>query len=165
MDYKLIDIPNSKLDEIINSKIEKSEKILIVVSFIFTKGLDLFFSKLKEFKHKENITIITSNYLNCTEPSALRKLLELKKLGANIYFFDATKSKENFHIKSYNFENKNKDFFSSIIGSSNISYSAFKQSHELNVEINNQDFFEENKKKLLNFLTHDFLFTLNEKVI
>ena len=47
MDYKLIDIPNSKLDEIINSKIEKSEKILIVVSFIFTKGLDLFFSKLK----------------------------------------------------------------------------------------------------------------------
>jgi superfamily II DNA or RNA helicase len=165
MDYKLIDIPNFKLDEIINSKIEKSEKILIVVSFIFTKGLDLFFSKLKEFKHKENITIITSNYLNCTEPSALRKLLELKKLGANIYFFDATKSKENFHIKSYNFENKNKDFFSSIIGSSNISYSAFKQSHELNVEINNQVFFEENKKKLLNFLTHDFLFTLNEKVI
>ena len=32
--------------------------------------------------------------------------MKLKNLGANIYFFDALKSKESFHIKSYSFENK-----------------------------------------------------------
>ena len=40
MAYKLIDIPNHNLEEIINENIEKSEKILIVVSFIFQKCND-----------------------------------------------------------------------------------------------------------------------------
>ena len=35
MDYKLIDIPNYELDEIITENIDQSEKIIIVVSFIF----------------------------------------------------------------------------------------------------------------------------------
>ena len=37
MDSKLIDIPNNELDEIINQNIEQSNKVLIVVSFIFEK--------------------------------------------------------------------------------------------------------------------------------
>ena len=41
MDSKLIDIPNNELDEIINQNIEQSNKVLIVVSFIFEKGLEL----------------------------------------------------------------------------------------------------------------------------
>ena len=107
MAYKLIDIPNHKLEEIINDNIQKSEKILIVVSFIFQKGLELIFDKLKKFKYPKNIPIITSNYLKSTEPKALKKLLELKSLGSNIYLFDSLASKENFHIKSYSFENIN----------------------------------------------------------
>ena len=165
MDYKLIDVPNIKLDEVINNKINQSDKILIVVSFVFSKGLSLIFDGLKNFKNKENITIITSNYLYSSEPNALRKLLELKKLGANIYFFDSVKSKENFHIKSYNFENQSKKFYCSIIGSSNVSFSALKQSHELNVEINDYGFFRENKKNLSSFLSHEFLFELSESII
>ena len=38
MDYRLIDIPDNKLDFTINENIKQSEKILIVVSFIFVKG-------------------------------------------------------------------------------------------------------------------------------
>ena len=59
MESKLIDIPNNELDEIINNNIDKSNKILIVV-FVFEKGLDLIFDKLKEFKNHENITFITA---------------------------------------------------------------------------------------------------------
>ncbi len=165
MAYKLIDIPNHKLEEIINDNIQKSEKILIVVSFIFQKGLELIFDKLKKFKYPKNITIITSNYLKSTEPKALKKLLELKSLGSNIYLFDSLASKENFHIKSYSFENINNNFFSCIVGSSNISFSAFKLSHELNIEIKDKNFSEEYKKKMLNFLTSPHLLELNEKVI
>ena len=50
MESKLIDIPNNELDEIINNNIDKSNKILIVVSFVFEKGLDLIFDKLKNLK-------------------------------------------------------------------------------------------------------------------
>jgi len=84
MDYKLIDIPNYELDEIIIENINQSEKIIIVVSFIFEKGLDLIIEKLKNIDNPENIIIITSNYLKSTEPKALRKLLELKSIGSKI---------------------------------------------------------------------------------
>ena len=165
MDYRLIDIPDNKLDVTINENIKESEKILIVVSFIFVKGLMLILDNLRSFRKPENITIITSNYLKSTEPEALNKLLELKKLGANIYFFDSIYSKENFHIKSYSFENEKKNFYRCIIGSSNISYSAFQQSHELNIEISNKLLFGEYKQKILNILNSPFLYELNEKII
>ena len=165
MESKLIDIPTSELDEIINKNIEKSEKVLIVVSFIFEKGLSLILDKLKEFHSPKNITIVTSNYLKSTEPKALRKLLELKSLGTKIYLFDSITSKENFHIKSYYFENTKNNFFSCIIGSSNISFSAFRLSHELNVEIRDKKISEEYKEKMTNILSSPYLLDITEQVI
>ena len=165
MESKLIDIPNNELDEIINQNIEQSNKVLIVVSFIFKEGLELVFDKLKSFHNPSNITIITSNYLKSTEPKALRKLLELKSLGAKVYLFDSITSRENFHIKSYYFENEDKNFYSCFIGSSNISFSAFKLSHELNIEINDKKICKEHKDKMLNFLSHPNLLEINEEVI
>mgnify|MGYP003352135528 CR=1 FL=1 len=76
---KLVQIPNNRLDRIINNNIDIADKVLIAVSFIFEKGLDLILDKLNNFKHPQNITILTSNYLKSTEPRALKKLLELKK--------------------------------------------------------------------------------------
>jgi len=165
MDYKLIDIPNYELDEIIIENINQSEKIIIVVSFIFEKGLDLIIEKLKNIDNPENIIIITSNYLKSTEPKALRKLLELKSIGSKIYLFDSLTSKENFHIKSYYFENENKNFCSCIIGSSNMSFSAFKLSHELNIEIKDKKICKEHKLKMLNLFSHPNLLELSNEVI
>ena len=162
MESKLIDIPNNELDVIINRNIDQSEKVLIVVSFVFEKGLALVFDKLKKFHNPANITIITSNYLKSTEPKALRKLLELKSLGAKIYLFDSISSKENFHIKSYYFENERYNFFSCIIGSSNMSFSAFKLSHELNIEIKDKKTCKEHKDKMSNFLSHTNLLEISD---
>tara|TARA_B100000787_G_scaffold168958_1_gene158882 strand:- start:127 stop:2982 length:2856 start_codon:yes stop_codon:yes gene_type:complete len=165
MESKLIDIPNNKLDEIINKNIEKSDKILIVVSFVFEKGLGLILDKLKNFHKPSNITIITSNYLKSTEPKALRKLLDLKSLGSKLYLFDSLRSGENFHIKSYYFENEKYDFYSCIIGSSNISFSAFKLSHELNIETRSKKIALEYKDKINNLLSNPHLLELTEDVI
>ena len=165
MESKLIDIPKNELDEIINQKIEQSEKVLIVVSFIFEAGLRLILNKLKKFNNPSNITIITSNYLKSTEPKALRKLLDLKSLGAKIYLFDSISSGENFHIKSYYFENEKNNFFSCIIGSSNMSFNAFKLSHELNIEIKDKKICKEHKDKMSNFLSHTNLLEISEEVI
>ena len=49
MDYRLIDIPDNKLDVTINENIKESEKIFIVVSFIFAKGLMLILDNLRSF--------------------------------------------------------------------------------------------------------------------
>ena len=110
MESRLIDIPNEQLDEIINDYIDKSSEIVIVVSFVFEKGLSLIFEKLKRFLSNNRLTIITSNYLQSTEPKALRKLLELKSMGAKIYMFDSIKSNQSFHIKSYYFKNSSTNF-------------------------------------------------------
>jgi len=149
MTIKLIQVPNYRLDKIINSNLDLAEKVLIVVSFVFEKGLDLILQKLSNFRHPNNITILTSNYLKSTEPKALKKLLELKKNGAKVYVFDSLSSNQNFHIKSYYFENKKNNFFNCIIGSSNISAAAFQKSYELNVEVKDKNFSEEYKKNIL----------------
>ena len=106
--------------------------IQFIVSFVFEGGLNLIFNKLKEFSTKNKLTVITSNYLKSTEPKALKKLLELKSFGAKVYLFDSLESNQNFHIKSYYFANSSTNFSKCIVGSSNISFSAFKKSYEFN---------------------------------
>ena len=44
-------------------------------------------------------------------------------------------------------------------------YSAFQQSHELNIEISNILLFGDYKQKILNILNSPFLYELNEKII
>lgn len=165
MTTKLVQIPNNRLDRIINNNLDIADKVLIAVSFVFEKGLDLILDKLNNFKNPHNITVLTSNYLKSTEPKALRKLLELKRNGAKIYVFDSLKSNQNFHIKSYYFENKKDNLFNCIIGSSNISASAFQKSYELNVEIKDRNFAEEYKTNILNLLNSPHTFELSEEFI
>ena len=158
MESRLIDIPNEQLDEIINDYIDKSSEIVIVVSFVFEKGLSLIFEKLKKFLSNNRLTIITSNYLQSTEPKALRKLLELKSMGAKIYMFDSIKSNQSFHIKSYYFKNSSTNFSKCIVGSSNVSFSAFKKSYEFNVEIENEVFAKNFAKKNSCYIRKSFYF-------
>ena len=93
MDTKIIKIPNENLDDYLNNFISQSTKINIAVSFFFNSGLNLIIESLKKFKNKKNINIIASNYLNSTEPNALRTLLDLKNQGANVYIYDSENSK------------------------------------------------------------------------
>lgn len=162
---KLIDIPNNQLDEIINNYIDESNEIVIIVSFVFEGGLNLILDKLREFTPKHKLTVITSNYLKSTEPNALRKLLELKSLGAKVYLFDSLKSNQNFHIKSYYFANSLTNFSRCIVGSSNISFSAFKKSYEFNVEIEEEGFVNNFNKRLSDILSHPFTSELSAGII
>lgn len=173
MDTKLIKVPEKYLDDYINHFIQKSNKINIAVSFFFKSGLSLIIDALESFSNKENINIITSNYLNSTEPEALWELLNLKNNGAKIYIYDSIKSGKGFHIKCYSFTNEKDKFFRTIIGSSNVSRAAFRDSHEVNNVSDEKDLQVEISKyfnKLLNdgncyALTADFIkeYELNYK--
>ena len=110
MDTKIIKIPNENLDDYLNNFISQSTKINIAVSFFFNSGLNLIIESLKKFKNKKNINIIASNYLNSTEPNALKTLLDLKNQGANVYIYDSENSKKGFHLKCYAFKDDSNNF-------------------------------------------------------
>ncbi len=131
MASKLYYIPNGSFDSVVNEKIKYADEVIISVSFIFLSGLNLLIKSLREFGNQSKLTIITSNYLKSTEPAALDKLLELKELGANVYFYDSILANQSFHMKSYLFSRDNSEIL--IVGSSNLSLTAFQKGHELNL--------------------------------
>ncbi len=131
MASKLFYIPEESLDAVINDHLGEADNVIISVSFIFLSGLRLIFDKLKNNSNPEKLTIITSNYLKSTEPSALDMLLELRNMGARVYLYDSLESNQSFHMKSYFFSSQNSKTL--IVGSSNLSLTAMQRGHELNL--------------------------------
>ncbi|WP_411814736.1 DUF3427 domain-containing protein [Paenilisteria weihenstephanensis] len=74
--------------------------------------------------------IITTTYLNITEPSAMETLLEYSNIETKIY--QPQSSVDSFHAKSYIFYRKD-NVDSIILGSSNISKAALKYGEEWNL--------------------------------
>ncbi len=135
MPSNILYIPEDKLDQEINKYLDVSNSVTIAVSFVFMGGLRLIMDGLRKIAREKHLTLVTSNYLKCTEPAALEAMLELQQLGADIYLYDSIESGNSFHMKSYLFENKSSS--SLIVGSSNVSFTAFKEGHELNLLTDN----------------------------
>ena len=109
------------------------------------------------------ITIIVSNYLKSSEPEALENLLELKDLGANIFLYDSIASNRSFHMKSYFFSNQDKQTL--IVGSSNLSITAFQKGHELNLITYDKAVGKRFKEIINELLTDPFTKPLNKPLI
>lgn len=101
------------------------------VAFINFSGLQLLLEDLREAE-RNNIKgqIITSTYLNFTDPSALERLTKFSNLELKIFIAD---KKRGFHTKAYIFEYE--DYYKIYIGSSNITQSALRSNEEWNVKI------------------------------
>ncbi|MGL5637972.1 MAG: DEAD/DEAH box helicase family protein, partial [Cetobacterium sp.] len=113
-------ISNNKVTmyESLKNSINLSEEIIINVSFIRDSGLKLLIPELKKARSEgKSIKILTSDYMNVTEPNALYRLLDIP--GVKIF---KNPEKPSFHPKTYIFKNKNN--VEIYVGSSNISYSA-----------------------------------------
>ncbi|WP_320035907.1 DEAD/DEAH box helicase [Halarcobacter sp.] len=113
----------------ITSLLESCNSFTFNVAFLNYSGIQLLLNSLEKCKERGvKGKILTSTYLNFTEPKALGKLLEFDNIELKI--FDS--SSQGFHSKAYIFEFD--DEYKTIIGSSNITASAFKT----NIEWNNQ---------------------------
>jgi len=121
---------NNFYQELVNS-FEGCKSFYFSVAFINYSGLQLLLEKLEEVKEK-NIKgkIITTTYLNFTEPKCLEKLQEFDNIKTKIFIADSYKG---FHTKGYIFEYE--DYYKIIVGSSNITQSALKTNHEWNVKV------------------------------
>ena len=98
------------------------------VAFITQSGVTMLLNTLKELEEK-NIKgkIIASQYLNFTNPKALKKLLEFENIELRIL------TEDNLHAKGYIF--RKKDTYSLIVGSSNLTQEALSYNKEWNVKI------------------------------
>ncbi len=117
--------------------LNQCDSFIFNVAFINYSGVQLLLDSLESLNSK-NIKgkILTSTYLSFTQPKALEKLKEYKNIELKI--FDCDSQNMGFHSKSYIFECKND--YKIIVGSSNITASAFKTNIEWNVKtINNKE--------------------------
>lgn len=112
----------------ITSELTKCKEFMLCVAFITSSGITPLLETLR-YLEKNNIKgrIITTNYLNFSEPKALKKLLSFKNLSLKMY------CKDNFHTKGYIF--KHEDYYKVIVGSSNLTQSALTKNKEWNITV------------------------------
>lgn len=112
--------------ELINCK-----SFIFNVAFINFGGLQLLLDDL-DIAEKKGIRgkIITSTYLNFTEPKALHRIKKFKNIETRVF---VTEKNLGFHSKCYIFEYN--EYYKIYIGSSNITQSALKSNIEWNVWI------------------------------
>lgn len=116
----------------IEDELSSCDSFQISVAFITMSGIAPLLQILKELEEKEIPgQILTTNYLNFSEPKALKKLHEYSNLKIRMYDVDA--AEEGFHTKGYIF--KKDEIYRIIIGSSNITSHALTNNKEWNTKI------------------------------
>jgi superfamily II DNA or RNA helicase len=111
--------------------LNECEKFYMSVAFINFSGLQLLLDTFKELEERGiRGKILTSTYLNFTEPKALERIKQFSNIDLKV--FVATKE-IGFHTKAYIFESK--DSYKIIVGSSNITQRALKSNIEWNVRV------------------------------
>lgn len=141
IDYQIQSKKDYRPELILNSK-EKGKKVLTTiekelrscdefwfsVAFLTSSGFATLANALKELEEKGvNGKILVSQYLNFTQPEALKKISQLKNIELKIM------TKGDFHSKGYLF--KNNDIYNLIIGSSNLTQSALCTNKEWNLKV------------------------------
>ncbi len=116
----------------IEDELLSCDEFQISVAFITEGGITPLLQTLKELeKRKIPGKILTTNYLNFSEPKALEKLNSLSNITLKLY--DAEGSGEGFHTKGYIF--RKEEVYRIIIGSSNMTGNALKKNYEWNTKI------------------------------
>ena len=108
------------------------DQFQISVAFITMGGITPLLQTLKELE-KKGIPgeILTTNYLNFSEPKALEKLNGLHNITLKMY--DVEQASEGFHTKGYIF--KKEEIYRIIIGSSNMTSAALTENREWNTKV------------------------------
>ena len=119
--------------------IKAADQIDMAVAFVKTTGLNLLMPDLTDALLRDppaRVRILTSDYLDITDPEALRKLMLLQEHGAQIRLFES--QGQGFHMKAYLFAgrcNNQHCWGRAFIGSSNISRQALQHGLEWNYQI------------------------------
>ena len=120
--------PPHKVLSTILEELRYCDEFYISVAFVTTSGVATLMNPLKELEEKGvKGKIVVSQYLNFTQPEALRKLLKFTNIELRIA------TKENSHSKGYLF--KKAEYHNLIIGSSNLTAAALATNKEWNLKV------------------------------
>lgn len=116
----------------IEEELLRCKQFQISVAFITMGGVTPLLQTLKELE-KKGISgqILTTNYLNFSEPKALEKLNGFKNITLKMY--DVEVAQEGFHTKGYIF--KKEEIYRIILGSSNMTAAALTVNKEWNTKL------------------------------
>ena len=126
--YRIIRKRGSSVED----ELLRCEEFQISVAFITMGGVTLLLQTLKELEEKGiKGQILTTNYLDFSEPRALEKLNGLKNITLKMY--DVEAAGNGFHTKGYIF--KKEEIYRIIIGSSNMTSAALTVNKEWNTKL------------------------------
>lgn len=127
--HKLISNREEKIVSLIRRELENCDEFIISVAFVTLGGVTMILEQLKDLEVRGvKGKVLTGDYLTFTQPKALKKLLEFKNIELKVL------SDEKFHAKGYFF--RKGDIWTMIIGSSNLTQTAFTVNFEWNLKIN-----------------------------
>jgi superfamily II DNA or RNA helicase/SOS-response transcriptional repressor LexA len=120
--------PAKKILSSILQELDLCDRFYISVAFVTTSGIATIINKLKELENRGvHGEILVSQYLNFTQPEALKRLSQFK----NIHLRVSTSG--NTHSKAYIFEKRG--HYSLIVGSSNLTAQALTTNQEWNLKV------------------------------
>lgn len=132
------------------ASINKASEIDMAVAFVKSTGLKLLLPDLLSALGRETlparVRVLTSDYMDITDPEALRSLMLLQERGAQVRVYESAGS--SFHLKAYIFTyvgNETPRQGTAFIGSSNISRQALQDGLEWNYRVDypsDNGFFE-----------------------
>lgn len=163
----------------LRQSIARADEIDFAVSFVKTTGLRLLLPDLedalsrdeKQSRPAARVRILTSDYLDITDPEALRLLSLLQERGAKVRIHTASASaNRGFHMKAYLFTYPAQATHSdnlqgtAFIGSSNISRQALTDGLEWNYRIDypNDSGFLEARSRFEELFRHPHTVTLSD---
>lgn len=124
--------PPKKVLSTILHELEYCNHFFISVAFVTTSGVATIINKLKELEDRGiKGEMLVSQYLNFTQPEALKRLLQFENIDLRI----ATTG--NAHTKGYIF--KSKEHYNLIVGSSNLTAQALCTNKEWNIKVSALD--------------------------
>lgn len=118
-----------KVLPVIERELSSCSEFYISVAFITEGGIEPLMQILRSLEQKGIPgKILTTNYLNFSEPRALKRLNAFKNIEIRMYMTDL--SRDGFHTKGYIF-NEN-GLYKIIVGSSNLTQNALTKNKEWN---------------------------------
>lgn len=120
--------PRKKILTSLLQELISCESFFISVAFVTTGGVATIINTLQELQQRGvKGKIVVSQYLNFTQPEALKRLLQFNNIELRIA------TNVDAHSKGYIFKKKN--HFNLIIGSSNLTQSALSSNKEWNLQV------------------------------
>lgn len=122
--------------------IRRADRIELAVAFIKSSGLALVYPALVDAVETRGalLRVLTSDYLDVTDPPALRQLMLLAERGADVRVFQA--EQQSFHLKAYICTRSREDetvWGAAFVGSSNLSRPALTDGLEWNLRVDRSD--------------------------